>query len=487
MGEKVSFATTNWENKPDKPNSVSQAEWDAWNSSKFSGFPFPIYEKDQEGNSFSNWDKTTRFQGQPSKSSEKLVYVLTTEYTYKFTLDQLIQLFWRMSHVKPVVEGSNELQSTNYRNSSYSYDPETSTIAAGSRTILKDKESELVSKLNENKWLVTINGCQVVVDFNQPVLKTGDNEYRPYVGCSCCNPPCFFMHLDGAYGSSSILKAGAFLGFLNQKIYRTVSGSYSYSESRPDSGYSLSGSGSGSHSLSLNIASAEDGVVIAAFELPEGFGLVADIQWSYSNENGSDSGSDEWSVGYFFGGGTIESDSQKTRTRVETVPDFTSTETRSVTLSSEITQAELISASLGNWQAGSLWELGVAEAAIQINGERVEILGHQKYRIRYTKSPTDYLKVWVKIRFYNGYTVVSTETRIIEFNTSGLEGVTCGNPEYSTSAEYTVSPNIPSFFEGYSGYSKLYSVHIEKYSFVQTYEPDTSDPNNPQPNGFPPF
>ena len=40
MGQKISFATTNWKNKPDKPDCYTQAEWDARNSSKFNGAPF---------------------------------------------------------------------------------------------------------------------------------------------------------------------------------------------------------------------------------------------------------------------------------------------------------------------------------------------------------------------------------------------------------------------------------------------------------------
>jgi hypothetical protein len=46
MGQKVSFATTNWKDRPNKPNNpadLTQAEWDAQGSSKFSGFPFPVF------------------------------------------------------------------------------------------------------------------------------------------------------------------------------------------------------------------------------------------------------------------------------------------------------------------------------------------------------------------------------------------------------------------------------------------------------------
>jgi hypothetical protein len=43
MGQKVSFATVNWKDRPNKPANKSQAEWDAEGSSLFSGFPFPIF------------------------------------------------------------------------------------------------------------------------------------------------------------------------------------------------------------------------------------------------------------------------------------------------------------------------------------------------------------------------------------------------------------------------------------------------------------
>jgi hypothetical protein len=43
MGERIAFATSNWKDRPNKPAGKTQAEWDAEGSSKFSGFPFPIY------------------------------------------------------------------------------------------------------------------------------------------------------------------------------------------------------------------------------------------------------------------------------------------------------------------------------------------------------------------------------------------------------------------------------------------------------------
>jgi hypothetical protein len=42
MGQKIAFATTNWKNRPGKPDGKTQAEWDAEGSSCFNGFPFAI-------------------------------------------------------------------------------------------------------------------------------------------------------------------------------------------------------------------------------------------------------------------------------------------------------------------------------------------------------------------------------------------------------------------------------------------------------------
>jgi hypothetical protein len=40
MPQRVSFATTQWKDKPNKPSCYTQAQWDARNSSKFNGAPF---------------------------------------------------------------------------------------------------------------------------------------------------------------------------------------------------------------------------------------------------------------------------------------------------------------------------------------------------------------------------------------------------------------------------------------------------------------
>lgn len=196
MGEKISFATTNWKDKPGKPPGVTQAEWDAYNSSKFNGFPFATVEKDEEGNAFSNWDKKTKFQNKPSKYANRRVSVLGNHYSYEFTFDQLFQLFWRMSHARPtlmgvnVQEGYSEIslsatEATNYRESSYQVT--NGSLITTSTSNRKELESKLIEELPTNYWTLDINGCKITIDFTMPVLKMGENKFRPFVNCECCN------------------------------------------------------------------------------------------------------------------------------------------------------------------------------------------------------------------------------------------------------------------------------------------------------------
>lgn len=201
MPDKVAFATTNWKDIPlAMPSGEpvwTQPEWDAYHSSKFNGFPFPVYEINEDKQPLSTWDKETYYDSKPSARTDKAVSVLTDEYSYKFTFDQLIQVFWRMSHAKPRIEGVSESTSgRNYRQSSYAYNISQGSLSANPSQIPKEKESELVTKTNENFWRIRIapnstnsdyESCTVGIDFRKPVFKTGENEYRPYVFCDCCN------------------------------------------------------------------------------------------------------------------------------------------------------------------------------------------------------------------------------------------------------------------------------------------------------------
>jgi hypothetical protein len=251
---RVSFATTNWKDRPNKPENTPQSEWDAYNSSKFNGFPFPTPEKNQKGEEFKEWDGFTYFTSPdgrkiPSESSEELISVLGDHYSYVFTFDQLFAFFWRMKKSKirqfdiqrgsegeeSLVEGFTSEESSAFRERVLKIVKEgefgTNEISIESETKEIVEEQDILSKLNfldsalnESKWqinakfsgntpqippvqdLVTcpgfvispyssgiifsnnINGqeCKILIDFSQPVLKTDEDEYRPYFHCDCC-------------------------------------------------------------------------------------------------------------------------------------------------------------------------------------------------------------------------------------------------------------------------------------------------------------
>jgi hypothetical protein len=198
MPDKVAFATSNWKDKPDKPEEFSQGEWDAYNSSKFNGFPFPTIEKAQDNQPFENWNKQTTYQGVPSKSEDGLISVLGDHYSYKFTYDQLFKFFWRMKGFKLKVGSFEDASSRTGREVRFKEDP---TLSFDTETDFKNEESKLVSELDTNVWKIYINDCLISFDFNKPVLKLGEDDYRVFAGCKCC--ACVLRHMYPAnlYGT----------------------------------------------------------------------------------------------------------------------------------------------------------------------------------------------------------------------------------------------------------------------------------------------
>jgi hypothetical protein len=223
MPKKIAFATSEWKNKPGKPESMSQLEWDAYNSSKFSGFPFPVHEKNELGENFQDWDRVTAFEGSASGSSSEKVTVIYEPYSYKFTLNQLFQAFWNMKTAKVSLNGTeaapnSAVESDRWRlctkTSSGSLECEISGPITWNPTtgewepqgVKKSNELELITHPQTNYWTITTidkssdpssnppfftsysngSGSQISIDFNQPVLKTGEDEYRPFVYCLEC-------------------------------------------------------------------------------------------------------------------------------------------------------------------------------------------------------------------------------------------------------------------------------------------------------------
>jgi hypothetical protein len=219
MPKKIAFATSEWKNKSGKPQSMTQLEWDARNSSKFSGFPFPVHEKNELGENFQEWDRVTAFDGSASGSDSEMVTVIYEPYSYKFTLTELAQVFWNMKTSKVSLNGAeaspdSEMESDRWRlcvkklsgdfecqlTGPVVYNPVTAKWEPTG--VKKSDELELITQPSTNYWnIATVEELinepynlqykegsfsQIGIDFNRPVLKTGENEYRPFVYCGEC-------------------------------------------------------------------------------------------------------------------------------------------------------------------------------------------------------------------------------------------------------------------------------------------------------------
>jgi hypothetical protein len=144
-------------------------------------------------------------------------------------------------------------------------------------------------------------------------------------------------------------------------------------------------------------------------------------------------------------------------------------------------------ANMGDWDAdwffgetGGLWELGAS-------------VGSTKWRVAHVPTPTCYLKVWVKSAFFDLADATVTETLVGTYEWFG-KGNPCIPKPFSPLSNYYGSSGLDPANLIHSdsevvepvpetlGYS---NIRIQKYSFVRGYEPDISDPTNPQPNGFP--
>lgn len=92
MGKKVSFATSNIDKDP-------------YYSSKFNGFASSTNSYDEDGEPYQAWDGSTLFGHGPSGSSSKYipVYGPGTSYPVGFTLNELIELYWRIKYIKITV------------------------------------------------------------------------------------------------------------------------------------------------------------------------------------------------------------------------------------------------------------------------------------------------------------------------------------------------------------------------------------------------
>jgi hypothetical protein len=242
------YPNPSWMTLQPKPEEMSQGEWDAYHSSKFCGFPFPIYEKDENGDPFEEWDGETTintkwylkelnsnyqlnaFYNSPSKSATRYIPVITDEYSYSFTLDQLIHLYWRAkgTHVQ-IEQGVSQTGSSSRNFSDFSSSNLTTTegefitinqnpTLVGTTLIEGNtiKEQNLLSESSSNRFDTAAPNLiyrgniagqgNFSIDFSKPVLKIAENDYRVYIQCDFCKAPdpvpLFALKMKGVYATN---------------------------------------------------------------------------------------------------------------------------------------------------------------------------------------------------------------------------------------------------------------------------------------------
>jgi hypothetical protein len=110
--------------------------------------------------------------------------------------------------------------------------------------------------------------------------------------------------------------------------------------------------------------------------------------------------------------------------------------------------------------------------------------GKMQWRIGHCPSPTGYLKVWL-VNVARDESYIETRTPLPPYEWRGVGNPCLTDPTISANApaNFVASPDefevLPPEHTGTN------EIRIEKYSLLEDYEPDITDPENPQPNGFP--
>jgi hypothetical protein len=107
-----------------------------------------------------------------------------------------------------------------------------------------------------------------------------------------------------------------------------------------------------------------------------------------------------------------------------------------------------------------------------------------KWRIAHPPSVSLYVKVWIQTRFVPYGSSIGAEDNVLtDINNYVWEGIpadttkSINSPENKVTGEYHI-------LEPPNENGNVW-LEIKKYSFLRDYEPDISDPNNPQSNGYP--
>lgn len=172
-------------------------------------------------------------------------------------------------------------------------------------------------------------------------------------------------------------------------------------------------------------------------------------------------------------------------------------------LSNQISKSSVKSAAINNFnQSGGTFNNNFANSfvirivrSVFYDGT-ISAYGPKEFYFSVGASPTGYVKIWLSRKLYKwGNTpsgqlidlITPTDLSSIYFEIFNAES--CDAPNLSSF--FSVHDQVfgyDIFDSNYNNYSTLgYSIlyNVEKYSFFPDYEPDRSDPTNPQPNGFP--
>lgn len=158
---------------------------------------------------------------------------------------------------------------------------------------------------------------------------------------------------------------------------------------------------------------------------------------------------------------------------------------------------------------------GASVSFINYYAQIIRLNGAKKYRLKFRKPPACYLKVWLlqttkkfnNLSAFDAYekseivipkvlsfsqtldssTVEKDYTKCLTFEEyrSLVDSGSLGD-RYETSEEFEMPiPPILEATEEHPTKGSTVTVWLQKYSFIEGYEPNISDPDNPQPNGFP--
>lgn len=77
-------------------------------------FPFQVPEKDKNGDAFQEWDGVTKWYGYPSRSSGEYIPVVgdNTLFPLKLTLEQALEVYWRVERWKLTADASELIITT---------------------------------------------------------------------------------------------------------------------------------------------------------------------------------------------------------------------------------------------------------------------------------------------------------------------------------------------------------------------------------------